>query len=114
MLKLFRAGTICVGVNALYKEVADIFETACEAAGENCDWAIAISPDGGIHMMPAAGWNIEPLRLHLGAAAAYRVIRRNGQVEVEARSQNQSCRLRSEEPRRWMAGAFEFPRYITA
>jgi hypothetical protein len=100
-------------VSAFFEQVGEIFQTACDAGGENCDWAILVNRDGGIQMMPASGWATESLRLHLGAQAAYRVSRRNGEVEVEGRSGKQTCRLRSEPAKRLLDGSFDFPRYVT-
>ena len=60
--------------------------------------AILVGRDGGIHMLADSDWNIERLREHHAAAAAYRVTRHAGRVEVEARTAGQSCMLRREEP----------------
>jgi hypothetical protein len=100
-------------VSALLKQAAGIFETACEAGGENCDWAILINAEGGIYMMPAAGWATEPLRLHAGAPTAYRVSRRNGEVTVEGRSPDESCNLRRDSPQRRLGIGFDRPQYVT-
>jgi len=100
-------------VSAFLKQAAGIFETACEARGENCDWAILVNAEGGIYMMPASGWATEPLRLHAGARTAYRVSRRDGEVEVEARSGGESCSLRRESAKGRLAIGFDLPQYIT-
>ena len=59
--------------------------------------------------LSADGWNLEALRLHHGAAAAYQVTRRDGRVRVDARSAEGTCVI---ERRRNDASAFPgVPRY---
>jgi hypothetical protein len=56
--------------------------------------ALLVNADGAIHVMPAEEWNLEPLRVHHGARAAYRVSRGRSGVRLEARSAaGQSCVL---------------------
>src|SRR5689334_8480888 len=82
-------------VSAFLKDAEEIFQTARQGRAEDCELAILVSRDGGIHMLPASGWELEPLRLHHGALAAYRVSRAGGGVRLEARSAGESCVLQS-------------------
>jgi hypothetical protein len=82
-------------VNSFLQQAEEIFDTARAAGSEPCEWAILIGVDGAIRMQPAEGWELEPLRQHCGARAAYRVSRRSGGVRVEARRAGESCLLQS-------------------
>jgi uncharacterized FlaG/YvyC family protein len=81
-------------VSPLLKHAEEIFATAREGM-EDCQISILVGGDGAIHMLPAADWELEPLRMHYGAHAAYRVSRSQGQVRVEGRTSDQSCTLRT-------------------
>jgi hypothetical protein len=81
-------------VSPLLKHAEEIFTTAQQGV-EDCQLSILVGSDGAIHMLPAADWELEPLRLHYGARAAYRVSRSRGQVRVEGRTVDHSCTLRT-------------------
>jgi len=85
-------------VSSFLRQAEEIFESAAGGGCEDCPLAILVGRDGGIHMLADSDWNIERLREHHAAAAAYRVTRHAARVEVEARTAGQSCMLRREEP----------------
>jgi hypothetical protein len=100
-------------VSAFLKHAEEIFAAACTAGPEDCDMAILVNRDGGIHMVAGTGWQLEPMRLHYGASAAYRVNRKGGQVKLEARRANESCTLVAEQPiRASRNGLADFPQYL--
>ena len=49
-------------------------------------------------MLSGSGWELERLREHYGARAAYRITRSYGQIFLEARAAGQSCLLKAESP----------------
>jgi hypothetical protein len=105
-------------VNSFLREVEEIFAAARQGGPEDCDLAILVSGDGGIHMVAGSDWGLEPLRVRHGATTAYRIARHNGHVRLEARSADRSSVLRSdqqERPRGHPACATipDFPRYLT-
>ncbi len=101
-------------VSAFLKHAEEIFAAAREGGSEDCELAILVGRDGGIHMLPAAGWELEPLRTHYGATAAYRVLREGRRVRLEARSAGGSCVLESGSPPVPAAGILQdFPQYLT-
>ena len=74
---------------------------------------ILVNRDGGIHMIADADWELEPMRLHYGAGAAYRVNRKGGHVRLEARRANESCMLAVDQPVRAVRhGLADFPQYL--
>ena len=74
---------------------------------------ILVNRDGGIHMIADADWELEPMRLHYGAGAAYRVNRKGGHVRLDARRANESCTLVAENPlRATRNGLADFPQYL--
>jgi hypothetical protein len=100
-------------VSAFLKHAEEIFAAARTAGPEDCDMAILVNRDGGIHMIAGADWPLEPMRLHYGASAAYRVNRTGGQVKLEARRANESCTLIADQPARAARnGLADFPRYL--
>jgi hypothetical protein len=100
-------------VSAFLKDAEEIFQTAREGGREDCEWSILVGRDGGIHMLAACGWELEPLRLHHGAKAAYRVTRSGGGVRVEARSADEACLLQAKPARPRRAALPDFPQYLT-
>jgi hypothetical protein len=103
-------------VNAFLRHAEEIFLTARTAGGDECDMALLVNADGAIHIVPAEDWNLEPLRLHHGASAAYRVSRGRQGVRLEARSAaGQSCVLEEPGPRgRWLGMLSDYPQYQIA
>jgi hypothetical protein len=100
-------------VSAFLKHAEEIFAAARTAGSDDCDWSILVKRDGGIHMIAGADWQLESLREHHGANAAYRVHRSQGNVRLEARSANQSCMLAAERPERTLLPPMsDFPRYL--
>jgi hypothetical protein len=100
-------------VSAFLKHAEEIFAAARTAGPEDCDMAILVNRDGGIHMIAGGDWPLEPMRLHHGASAAYRVSRSGGQVRLEARRANESCTLVAEKPVRTAGwGLPDFPQYL--
>ena len=89
-----------VFVSIFWKHAEEIFATARLNAEEDCRMAILVGAGGAIHIAPADGWDLEALRLHHGAARAYQVTRRDGQVRVEARSPEGKCMLEGAAPAR--------------
>jgi len=98
-------------VSPFLRNAHEIFATARESA-EDCRMAILVEPDGAIRMCPSAGWDLESLRRHHGAAMAYEITRSASQVRVEARSGRERCTLETGEPPRlpWL-GMGNFPQY---
>jgi hypothetical protein len=78
--------------------------------------ALLVNADGAIHVLPAEEWNLEPLRVHHGASAAYRVSRGRAGVRLEARNAaGQSCVLQAPERRGPFAGLSpDYPQYQVA
>jgi hypothetical protein len=101
-------------VNAFLTHAEQILETARQGEGEDCGLSILVGRDGGIHMVTGSDWGLEPLRMHHGARAAYRVTRRGGCVQLEGRSDQEACLLQAGSPppanRLWT----DFPRYQLA
>jgi hypothetical protein len=100
-------------VSVFLRHAEEIFAAARTAGPEDCDMAILVNRDGGIHMIAGADWELEPMRQHYGASAAYRVNRSAGHVKLEARRANESCTLVAEQPLRAMRyGLADFPQYL--
>ena len=100
-------------VSAFLKHAEEIFATARTGGAEDCDLSILVNHDGGIHVIAGGDWQLESLRAHHGASAAYRVHRTNGSLRVEARSAAQSCLLTTERPERGLLPPLhDFPRYL--
>ena len=100
-------------VRAFLKDAEEIFQTARQGGREDCELAILVGRDGGIHMLAGSGWELEPLRLHHGAKAAYRITRNGGGVRLEARSAGEACLLQAKPARPWRAALPDFPQYLT-
>jgi hypothetical protein len=100
-------------VSAFLKQAEEIFATARTAGTEDCDLSILVNREGGIHMIAGADWQLEALRAHHGANAAYRVHRSHGSVRLEARNATQSCVLAAERPERALLPPLpDFPLYL--
>jgi hypothetical protein len=102
-------------VSPFLKNAHEIFDTA-RGSAEDCRMAILVEPDGAIRMCPSAGWDLECLRRHHGAAMAYNVTRSGSQVRVEARSGTEHCTLETAGPARlpwWNTGSFPQYRLIS-
>ncbi len=93
-----------VFVNAFLRNAEELFATAQEGAGDDCQVSVLVGADGGIHMVFGSDWGLEPLRQHHGAQAAYRVTRSGGSVALEGRSAGASCRLEAARPARVLFG----------
>jgi hypothetical protein len=91
-------------VSTFWKQAEEIFATARQSAADDCRMAILVGDRGTIHISAAEGWNLEALRLHHGAATAYEVTRRGGQVRVEARSSKSRCLFEEAAPVRTFLG----------
>jgi hypothetical protein len=100
-------------VSAFLRDAEEIFRTAQQGGREDCELAILVGSDGAIHMLPGNGWELEPLRLHYGAKAAYRVTRNVAGVWLEARSAGEACLLQAKPARPWRAALPDFPQYLT-
>jgi len=100
-------------VSAFLKDAETMFHTARQGGREDCELAILVGRDGGIHMLPASGWELEPLRLHHGARAAFRITRNSRGVRLEARSADEACLLQAKPGRPWRPALSDFPQYLT-
>ena len=101
-------------VSPFLKHAEEIFQAAREGGLDDCDLAILVGRDGGIHMLAGIDWELDPLRRHHGASAAYRISRTAGGVRVEARSADESCLLQTTQPVRLMPAMLpDFPQYLT-
>jgi hypothetical protein len=99
-------------VSPFLKHAEEIFATAREGGQEDCEIAILIGRDGGVHMLPGCGWELEPLRLHHGAKAAYRVSRSGEGVRVEARSAQENCCLQARAAGPIRTVLTDYPQYL--
>ena len=101
-------------VSAFLREMEEIMETARQGGPEDCDLAILVSREGGIHMVAGSDWGLEPLRVRHGATTAYRIARHNGHLRLEGRSAHHSSVLRSDPPGHLARATIpDFPRYLT-
>jgi hypothetical protein len=82
-------------VSRFLKAAEEIFGVARQAQGADCQWAILVGAAGDILVSAAQGWGLESLRLHHGAAAAYRVTRSGSSVRIEATCGAGAYRLES-------------------
>jgi hypothetical protein len=90
----------------------EIFLAAQAGGPEDCDLAILVKDDGGIHVVAGPEGELEPLRIHHGAAAAYRLRRDVAGVRLEARSRRQSCRFETNDAARPIWPALpDYPQY---
>jgi hypothetical protein len=104
-----------VFVNAFLRNAEEIFSTARQQAGDDCEISVLIGDDGGIHMVYGSDWGLEPLRQFHGAAAAYRVTRTAGAVALDGRSLAATCHMETAQPARLILGALSHaPCYRTA
>jgi hypothetical protein len=98
-------------VSSLRQNADELFEAAQQSA-EECRVCILIGQDGAVRILPAAGWRLDSLRVHHGAAEAYRVTRAGGVVRLEARGQAESCLLESNAtPSRCLGWSADLPQY---
>jgi len=101
-------------VSPFLKHAEEIFQTAKEGGLDDCEMSILVSREGNIHMLAGADWELEPLRRHHGARAAYRISRKSGGVRLEARSADESCLLQTRQPARLLPALMpDFPQYLT-
>ena len=103
------------GVSCFLTHAREIFDVALTGGPADCEYTILVARDGAILVVERPGWELEALRLEHGAAEAYRVRRRGGQVHLEGRTASGSCRMEEEKAalpcgRQPVA---EFPRYLT-
>jgi hypothetical protein len=101
-------------VSAFLEHAEQIMETAQQGTGEDCRLSILVGREGGIRMVSGSDWELEPLRVHHGAQAAYRVTRRAGCVQLEGRSDDGICLLRSGPTAGYGHLWPDFPRYQLA
>ena len=80
-------------MNAFLTNAEELFATARQDAGADCQFSVLVGTEGGIYMVYESDWGLEPLRQHHGARAAYRVTRSAGSVALEGRSAGASCRM---------------------
>lgn len=86
-----------LSVNAFLQNAESILQTA-QSSVEGTNWTILTGGPGGIRMIADSDWPLDSLQAHTGAAAAYRVHRRGGEVVVEGRSAHQSLAVRATPP----------------
>ena len=100
-------------MSAFWKHAEEIFEAARHGGAEECELSILLHRDGSIHMLTGSEWQLESLRQHHGAAAAYHVSRKAGGLRLEARSAGESCVFQTSQrahPQPVLAP--DFPRYL--
>lgn len=100
-------------VNAFLRNAEELFATARQDAGADCQFSVLVGTEGGIHMVYESDWGLEPLRQHHGARAAYRVTRSAGSVALEGRSAGASCRMEAARPGSLLGPLAHIPRYET-
>ncbi len=100
-------------MSAFLKQVEEIFAVARRARAEaSGELAILVGTDGAIHVLEAPDWELERLRAHHGARAAYLVSRRAGRVRLEARTASEYCRLEGLTPAAVLRPAIDdYPHY---
>ena len=86
-------------MSSFLRNAEEIFATANQGGGEECELAITIGPEGEIQIICDSDWNLEALRAHHGAREVFRVTRNSRRVRLEARSGAQHCVLEDETPR---------------
>jgi FAD/FMN-containing dehydrogenase len=102
------------GVQSFWKNAQELLSTAGQAGPEDCEISILVGRDGSLHMLAEAGWELEPLRAHHGAQAAYHISRRDGAIRVEARSAGECALLEQRAPGRRAPFLLpDFPQYQT-
>ena len=100
-------------VSAFLKHAEEIFSAAQGGGLDDCEMSILVSREGSIHMLAGAGWELEPLRIHHGARAAYHVSRMGGGVRLDARSDEESCLFETRQSARVPPMPPDFPQYVT-
>jgi len=86
-------------VRTFWADAASIFETALTAGqtgAPDCDWAILVEPQGGIHVLEATGWAWAGLAAEHNSKTVYRITRERGGVRLEGRCGSETCRIESE------------------
>ncbi len=91
-------------MSAFLRNAEELFAAARQDAGEDSQFSVLVGADGSIHMVFGSDWNLEPLRQHHAARAAYRVTRSSGWVTLEGRCLGASCRLEASRPARDLRG----------
>jgi len=108
-----RSGDMVI-VNAFLRNAEELFATARQDAGDDCEFSVLVGANGGIHMVFGSDWGLEPLRQYHGARVAYRVTRSAGSVALEGRATGASCRLEAARPARLFAQLLaDLPGYQT-
>lgn len=92
-------------MDAFLRNAEELFATARQCAGEDCQFSLLVDSEGAIRMVFGSDWALEPLRQHHGARAAYRVTRSAGRLSLEGRSVGASCRLEADRPARALLGS---------
>jgi hypothetical protein len=103
-----------VFVSVFLQHAEEILRTAEQGGTEDCRLSILVGWDGGIRMVAGSEWELEPLRIHHGARAAYRVTRNAGAVRLEGCSADRTCLLQSGGSAAARPAWADFPRYQLA
>ena len=86
-----------------------IFETASNAPDTPGDMSILIDGEGAIRIVSDSDWPLDSLCRERGAAMAYRVTSRGGNVRLEGRSGLHACVIESPHPARTAARLLRGP-----
>jgi hypothetical protein len=114
-LKIHETGCACdKSVVSSFLQIAEEILDSAAGGREDCHLAILVGRDGGIHMLADSDWDLGRLREHHAASSAYRVTRRGGQVQLEARADGQSCTLRREPAARALRPSLPAYRLLSA
>jgi hypothetical protein len=82
-------------MNSLLENAERIFDVARSARSEELlDFALLITPDGGLHFVMESPFSIEGAAIHAGAKSAYRITRNGDGVRVQGQMAGQECLLR--------------------
>ncbi|MGA2134229.1 MAG: hypothetical protein ABSH50_18195 [Bryobacteraceae bacterium] len=88
-------------MEAFWADAERLFDTACRAGqtgSPDCDLAILIGAQGGIHILEAGEWALPGLLAHHGAQTGYRITRRQGSVKLEGRCGSTACQMLADSP----------------
>jgi hypothetical protein len=79
-------------------QILEAAECASEAGSTLSDFAILVSPSGGISMVADSGWSLAALQMERGAKMAYRISERNSIIKVEGRAGYRTCLFETTKP----------------
>lgn len=99
-------------MSAFLRQAEDILDTAVQGDADQ-DTVIVIDRQGGMRLLDPTGWSLAALSAEYGAAAVYRVERRQDAFRVEGLSGMERCLLQRKalHSNFWGAGMPGMPAY---